>query len=51
MQPLFEVIPDAGRSQVPHVRAQRFVAVQVPHLLERLLEAHQSQEPFILTHR
>lgn len=42
--PMFEVVPDARRSEEPHVRAQRTVAVQMSHLQPRLQQAHQFEE-------
>lgn len=51
MQPLQQILPDSRRSTLAHVRALGFVAVQVSHLLARLLQAHQPEESPILAHR
>lgn len=51
VRPVLQVLPDAGRPQVAHVRAQRLVAVQVPRLLARLQQAHEPQEPPVPAHR
>ena len=48
---VLEVLPHAWRSQVPHVRAQWFVALQVPHLQPWIQQTHQPQEPPLPSHR
>ena len=48
---VLQVVPDSGRPQVAHVRAQRIVAVQVPRLQPRLQQTHQPQESPVPTHR
>jgi hypothetical protein len=47
---VLQVVPDARRPQVAHVRAQWLVALQVSHLQPRLQQTHQSQEPPLPTH-
>jgi hypothetical protein len=47
---VLQVVPDARRPQVAHVRAQRLVALQVSHLQPRFQQTHQSQEPPLPTH-
>lgn len=51
MQPLFEIVPDARRSQIAYVRAQRLVAVQMSYLLPRILQTHQPEEPSVSAYR
>lgn len=50
MQSLFQVVPNARRLEVPHVCPQRFMAIQMSHMFQRILQAHQSQEPFVLAY-
>jgi hypothetical protein len=40
-----QIVPDTGRPQIAHVRAQRLVAFQVPRLFAWLQQTHQPQEP------
>jgi hypothetical protein len=51
MQPLLQVIPNARRSALSHVRPQRIVALQVSNLLARLQQADQPQESSLPPHR
>lgn len=50
MQSLQQVVPDARRFKVPHVRSFRILAIQVSHLLKRLLQTHESKESPIFAH-
>lgn len=46
-----QIVPDARRPQIAHVRAQRVVAVQVSHLQPGIQQAHESEEPLVPAHR
>ena len=46
-----QILPDAGRFKVAHVRAQRVVAFQVSCLFAGFQQAHQSEEPSLPAHR
>jgi hypothetical protein len=51
VQSLRQILPNAGRSQVTHVRSQRIVAVQMSHLLARIQQADEPQEPPLSAYR
>lgn len=46
-----QVIPDARRSEISHVRAQRIVAFQVSHLQQRIQQTHESEKSLVPAHR
>lgn len=46
-----QVVPDAWRPQIAHVRAQRVVAVQMSHLQSGVQQAHESEESLVPAHR
>ena len=45
MHHVLQVVSNARRSEVTHVRSHRNLAVQVPHLSARLQQTDQSQKP------
>lgn len=48
---VFQIIPDAWRLEIAHVRAQRLVAIQMSRLFARFQQTHQPQEPPVSPHR
>lgn len=48
---VLQVLPDARGPQVSHVRSQRVLAIQVPHLQPGVQQTHQPQEPLVPAHR
>lgn len=51
MQPLLKVLPNPRRLEKSYVRPQWFLAIQVPHLQQRLQQTNELKKPPFLTHR